>query len=541
MILDSGGVTTDVQAKLRERVSVKDFGAVGDGVTDDTAALQAALDSNTVCHMPAGKYRTTSELIIDPVRNRNCGFISDAAWSWYPYTRQESITWDGTKEAIIYYDGAVDATLAVIRASAEAVGNEPASLFYNNVYGLRLENVLLDGNAKAGFGFYSVRLMGPLVNNCSVRGTTKHAWYINGNYSGHFNGISAYFNAGCGISVGRAGIDYSWTVNNLINATIFDNLHCFANGSDKAFDESSNPIWGYGVGMWLHRGNKIGHVTTEVNDGVGIYLSPSSSNNIIESGYTELNNVWASGGLGTDAVSEGRATRQWGVWFAGQAGGVSQDTVIENMFLASEGVKLLGTEPGVGRPESGLELKNITGADYLTSSWANFRLVNCGSEIVAALAGTAPTGSQQFIGGIQIGDNSSKLEVYEEGTFTPTVYGSTTTGAQVYAVQVGQWQKVGNMIHIQGYVVLSNSDGNEAGTLRIGGIPAAATIANYFAAVSIPYWHDLGSINVAGGTIGSGNAYIDLHTQAAGSSAATVNATNIESTTRFRFAATYRV
>jgi hypothetical protein len=139
--------------------------------------------------------------------------------------------------------------------------------------------------------------------------------------------------------------------------------------------------------MWLHRGNKIGHVTTEVNDGVGIYLSPSSSNNIIESGYTELNNVWASGGLGTDAVSEGRATRQWGVWFAGQAGGVSQDTVIENMFLASEGVKLLGTEPGVGRPESGLELKNITGADYLTSSWANFRLVNCGSEIVAALVG----------------------------------------------------------------------------------------------------------------------------------------------------------
>jgi hypothetical protein len=97
------------------------------------------------------------------------------------------------------------------------------------------------------------------------------------------------------------------------------------------------------------------------------------------------------------------------------------------------------------------------------------------------------------------------------------------------------------MIHIQGYVVLSNSDSNEAGTLRIGGIPAAATIANYFAAVSIPYWHDLGSINVAGGTIGSGNAYIDLHTQAAGSSAASVNATNIESTTRFRFAATYRV
>ena len=61
----TGAVATTVQAKLRESVSVKDFGAVGDGVTDDTAAIQACINAAATAgfgtvYFPAGRYKYTS-------------------------------------------------------------------------------------------------------------------------------------------------------------------------------------------------------------------------------------------------------------------------------------------------------------------------------------------------------------------------------------------------------------------------------------------------------------------------------------------------
>lgn len=56
----TGAVARTVDSKLKDVVSVKDFGAVGDGVTDDTVAIQAALDSGaTEVIMPPGIYITT--------------------------------------------------------------------------------------------------------------------------------------------------------------------------------------------------------------------------------------------------------------------------------------------------------------------------------------------------------------------------------------------------------------------------------------------------------------------------------------------------
>lgn len=59
----TGAAARTLQAKGRDVVSVKDFGATGDGVADDTAEIQAALDSGAkLILVPAGTYLVTSGL-----------------------------------------------------------------------------------------------------------------------------------------------------------------------------------------------------------------------------------------------------------------------------------------------------------------------------------------------------------------------------------------------------------------------------------------------------------------------------------------------
>jgi hypothetical protein len=62
----TGATTRTLQNKLRDVISVKDFGAVGDGVADDTAEIQAALDAGAgkCVYLPPGTYKTTAALTI---------------------------------------------------------------------------------------------------------------------------------------------------------------------------------------------------------------------------------------------------------------------------------------------------------------------------------------------------------------------------------------------------------------------------------------------------------------------------------------------
>lgn len=57
-------VQESVEERLAQYVSVKDFGAIGDGVTDDTDAFQNAIDNGGMVFVPVGNYKIDGELTV---------------------------------------------------------------------------------------------------------------------------------------------------------------------------------------------------------------------------------------------------------------------------------------------------------------------------------------------------------------------------------------------------------------------------------------------------------------------------------------------
>jgi hypothetical protein len=99
-------------------------------------------------------------------------------------------------------------------------------------------------------------------------------------------------------------------------------------------------------------------------------------------------------------------------------------------------------------------------ATAITASTGNFIVGTSGQGI--DFSATPGTGTSEL------------LADYEEGTWTPTVDGSTTVGVATYDAQFGSYTKVGNRVIFSAYIAWSAHTGT--GNMRISGLPF--TIAN---------------------------------------------------------------
>lgn len=87
-----------------------------------------------------------------------------------------------------------------------------------------------------------------------------------------------------------------------------------------------------------------------------------------------------------------------------------------------------------------------------------------GSLTTGALTVGALNASSVTIGG-------TALANYTEGSFTPTVIGSSTAGTTTYTTQLGQYSRIGNVVFV--VITLSWSAMTGTGDLQVGGLPFA--------------------------------------------------------------------
>jgi hypothetical protein len=210
----TGAVTTNVQDKLRQTVSVKDFGATGDGTTDDTVAIQNAINASTSVYVPSGTYLISSTIAIgshvkvyaDSATTGSTAvgvyFIKQSTMTTVGVTIDSNSILDGV--GVTSQSGAVGGGIQVIGVGVSLINVIAASL----------------GGASSGVGIRigkdthlnNVNLW--KMDNCYANGWSSHGIYVHDDpgYAPNANAgtminCRATANAGDGIRVDNAALN----------------------------------------------------------------------------------------------------------------------------------------------------------------------------------------------------------------------------------------------------------------------------------------------------------------------------------------------
>jgi hypothetical protein len=134
---------------------------------------------------------------------------------------------------------------------------------------------------------------------------------------------------------------------------------------------------------------------------------------------------------------------------------------------------------------------------------------------------------------------SELLDDYEEGTFLPTISGSTTAGTGTYNAAGGLYTKVGNLATVQIYINLASHTGT--GNILVTGLPfTSASGANSYGSATIGYLDNcaLVALNYPLAFISPSVTFINLAQSPTGGGA--LNLVAMDTSFSIMIAATYR-
>lgn len=157
----TGAVTRTVQAKLRDTVSVKDFGAVGDGSTDDSAAFNAALTASYLVSVPNGTYKIKNVSIAGGhVLTGDGAFFIDTAGASYLF----KLSGYAAKLKGVYISNATNCSQAAIVVDDGRICEVSSVDILNCVNGIRLKSTSAGTN---GFGCTRTKLSNIAIDTCT--------------------------------------------------------------------------------------------------------------------------------------------------------------------------------------------------------------------------------------------------------------------------------------------------------------------------------------------------------------------------------------
>ena len=223
-------------------VNVKDFGAVGDGVTDDTAAIQAAIDasytdSNACVYFPVGVYLVTGTISIKngvPLRGSHQGTTQQVGTTILHNSNLDLFHYTGTGTDFVNVGGGIERML-ILKGDGYAGGsaikcdgtdvNKRASTFkfseitiQANGTGLWTIGISLDGsafNAAGSRGLRNFSLYKIRVSDCST-----NYGYVIFNQMTHLSVDMLQIDQGGGsASIGMTLTGYSENIN-MVNLNI---------------------------------------------------------------------------------------------------------------------------------------------------------------------------------------------------------------------------------------------------------------------------------------------------------------------------------
>ena len=165
----TGAVERTVESKLRDTVSVKDFGAVGNGVADDTTALNLALAASTFVVIPTGTYAISSTVTIPA----NTTLIIQGTIRPFsnPATGIPFFKITGSNSSVIFEGGKIDGISTVYSnfvTGIYASGGATTRLSNITVTNGNFQNIGID-NAGTGIDYDGIsngKITGNLIENC---------------------------------------------------------------------------------------------------------------------------------------------------------------------------------------------------------------------------------------------------------------------------------------------------------------------------------------------------------------------------------------